>query len=220
MYKSCLVLMLSFGWSYFIGVHGKCPPDDASQIIEYIPIPKEQYDRNFSSISDIGKRPLGFDKAVWLFNKPGENPCVKITGAKQRHIEIAFETHPSSRLCVKDQNSQPACSDAGTGTHYECRSRSAKDTVYFEFFCDQGEEYDVRFWYRLVLGDLPADDPENHWCDLRSTEYPLELLELGPNFTFKPRTTASPDTALTLYPSFMLLFALLGLTTLAFFKLQ
>ena len=45
--------------------------------------------RNFSSISDIGKRPLGFDKAVWLFNKPGENPCVKITGAKQRHIEIA-----------------------------------------------------------------------------------------------------------------------------------
>ncbi|RUS85109.1 hypothetical protein EGW08_007114 [Elysia chlorotica] len=218
MYKSFLALLLNCAPLYFTLVCGKCPPDDPSQVIEYVAIPEDQYDRNFSSISDIGKRPLGFDRAVWYYNNPDENPCVKITGASQRRIEIMFETHPSSRLCVKDQDSQTQCSDAGTGSFYDCR-KSTQDTLYFEFFCNQGEEYDVRFWYRLVLGDLPADDPEDMWCEDRDQESPANLLRLEPDFPIQDATTPSPDTALTLCPTSLLVFALSGLACLALVRL-
>ncbi|GFR81114.1 hypothetical protein ElyMa_004061400 [Elysia marginata] len=214
MYSSFPVLMLS--WTFLSFVFGKCPPDDLSKVIEYVAIPEDQYDRNFSSITDTGTRPLGFDKAIWYTNEREENPCVKITGAEQRRIEIMFETYPSARLCVNTQSTTVGCSDAGTGSFYDCRLAS-NGTLYLEFFCDQGEEYDVRFWYRVVLGKLPADDPEGYWCDNRDQDqYPASLRQLPSNFPYNPPTTRSPDTGLTALPCSLLVFVLAGLVSLTY----
>ncbi|GFO15656.1 hypothetical protein PoB_004216100 [Plakobranchus ocellatus] len=206
MYRNT-ILALTFGLCGLghFNVLCTCPPDG---VVDYVTIPEEQYDRNYSSISSIGKRPLGFDKATWYYNQPGaSNPCIKISGASQRRIEIMFETHPRSRLCVKDQVSEEECSDAGTGSLYVCRPAPADD-VYLEFYCDQGEEYDVRFWYRLVLGELPAEDNEDLWCDSRQREdYPASLLQLPSNFPMSRTTTADPGAGFALQPCSLLIFA-------------
>lgn len=218
--KSLALLLCSVGSLYFSDVCGKCPPDDLSKLIVFEAIPEDQYDRNFSSITDVDARPLGFDQATWSFEQNNDNPCVKITGAAQRRIEIMFETHPSARLCVKDQtsqNSETQCSDAATGSFYDCR-RSSSDAMYLEFFCDQGEEYDVRFWYRLVLGLSPAEDPEDMWCDDRvQGEYPASLQQLPSNFPFQPITTGSPDSALTTLSSSVLVSVTAGLISFRHF---
>uniref|UniRef100_A0A0B6YFL0 Uncharacterized protein n=1 Tax=Arion vulgaris TaxID=1028688 RepID=A0A0B6YFL0_9EUPU len=181
-------VMLMFVIYLVKGTWGVCP-GNPNRSVRYVVIPEADYDRNYSSIATDGKQPLGFHKAIWHYNQD-DTPCINITGVSTRRLEIMFETFPSSRLCVKVQNSQQECSDPGTGRHYVCK-QSPADTVYLEFTCDsQCSENDVQFWYRIVPGVKADEDPEDHWCyDRNMDEYPENLKPFPSGIPYNP-----PDT--------------------------
>ncbi|XP_005110204.1 uncharacterized protein LOC101858744 [Aplysia californica] len=193
-------------------VQSACPPDN---VIEYVTVSEDNYDRNFSKISEDGKRPLGFAKSRWYYNRPDKkNPCIKISGATDRRVEIMVEAELNARLCYKTQTSSTFCF---FGQQWRCIP-SRGDDVYIEFFCDdQCEEHDVRFWYRIVLGVTPAEDPEDHWCEGRNQdEFPANLLRLPDGFKVPTETTTPFNLASAPTASYNLLALLSFLTFLCY----
>ncbi|CAG5134894.1 unnamed protein product [Candidula unifasciata] len=183
-----LVLLMSLAK----GTWSECAENRAES---YVAVSEASYDRNYSSITSEGKQPLGFHKAIWHFNQPDTTPCISITGANSRRLEIMFESVPPSRLCMKLTGAPLQCSDSGTGQLYLC-PRATEKTVYVEFTCDsQCSENDVQFWYRLVLGAAPDEDPEDHWCQQRNREYPENLKQLPPGVPINTHTEKPGDMA-------------------------
>ncbi|XP_072174377.1 uncharacterized protein [Diadema setosum] len=160
-----------------IGCSAQCTPN-----YPWDPIPEQNYDRNLSSINNPAGRPLGFTQAVIEYsdNENPIRPCIQVTGAADRRIEVMAESDPpGSILCMRDQsNTNPTC----LAQIYECRQATAND-VFFEFYCDADscDESSVTFWYRFVVSEDPAVlDPEL-WCNDRDTgEYPTSLNNMLP----------------------------------------
>ncbi|BFZ08096.1 hypothetical protein BsWGS_11135 [Bradybaena similaris] len=198
--KHCLgylrsrVIELVFVMFLIKGTWSVCP-GDPNRSTAYVAVDEANYDRNYSAITSQGKQPLGFQKAIWHFNQPDDTPCINLTNAGSRRLEIMFETFPTSRLCVKLTGGQVECSDPGTGRLFSC-PKSTANTLYVEFTCDsQCAENDVQFWYRLVLGDTADKDPEDHWCDYRTREYPESLRQLPSDYPINTYTTKPGGTA-------------------------
>ncbi|XP_799988.1 uncharacterized protein LOC578221 [Strongylocentrotus purpuratus] len=185
---SCLHLAVTVSLILFcaIGCHAQCTITHNWSPV----LPETNYDRNTSSVNDPAGRPLGYAQAVIEYsdNENPIDPCIHVTGATDRRIEIMAESDPpGSVMCVKDQSNQnPICSTL----IYDCRQAIA-DTVAFEFYCDADscDESSVTLWYRFVISEDPAVlDPEL-WCAGRDTgEYPTSL-----NNVLPPDTDLSPQ---------------------------
>ncbi|XP_054751180.1 uncharacterized protein LOC129256973 [Lytechinus pictus] len=190
--SSCLHFVVTVSVISFcaIGCQAQCTENHSWNPV----LPESSYDRNASSVNDPSGRPLGYSQAVIEYsdNENPISPCIHVTGAADRRIEIMAESDPpGSIMCVKDQSNQnPICSSL----IYDCRQAIA-DTVSFEFFCDADscDESSVTFWYRFVVSEDPAIlDPEL-WCAGRDTgEYPTSLNNiLPPDTDLNPQ---DPDT--------------------------
>lgn len=155
-------------------------------------IKEGNYDRNYSSITLDGARPLGFDKGDVPFNSEAKKShCVTISNMRGRAVEVVYETVPSMKLCVRDSAGKGDCRE---GRYYDCY-RATSDVMTFEFYCavSQGcSESDVTFWYRLVRGPPASEDPEGMWCEWRDDEYPEALAPLPP-IIIPPQHTPRPN---------------------------
>ncbi|XP_059157919.1 uncharacterized protein LOC131942203 isoform X2 [Physella acuta] len=155
-------------------------------------IEESNYDRTYASITEDGKRPLGFMKATWFYNQP-DNPCVQITAAANKRVELMYETVPKAKLCVSFQGPK-LCSDSGTGQQYQC-FLAQTNVVRLEFSGDTGVESDIQFWYRLVIGPESATDPNDYWCDGRTKdEFPSSLKELPQDYPLNLAPTQAYNT--------------------------
>ncbi|CAL1531699.1 unnamed protein product [Lymnaea stagnalis] len=178
--------------------YSACPPDD---VVTYEVIPEDQYDRNYSSIGSDGKRPLGFMKATWSYNQNNPNPCILLKDTSGRRVEIMVEAIPAAKICVNVGGPQTQyCSDPGSGQMYQC-VKTLSSNVYLEFVGDDAGESDIQFWYRLVLGPLPADDTEDRWCDDHHRDrYPSSLRTLpdGYSLNLEPTNPSNGGTITTI----------------------
>ncbi|XP_014667130.1 PREDICTED: uncharacterized protein LOC106808792 [Priapulus caudatus] len=177
-------------------VKAACPPaagDSTTQVLDFVFIPEEQYDRNYSEITDEGTRPLGFLKGtVYYMDEGRPNPCVRVTSDNMiDRVEVLAETVPSnSRVCVRggNQAAEDVCAVDGNINH--CSESLNVKTIYFEFYCDSGcSQSDVNYWFRFTLSH---GDPEL-WCASRPNEFPSSLgSPLPPSHKPNPVTTPSP----------------------------
>ncbi|KAI8511368.1 hypothetical protein Bbelb_104680 [Branchiostoma belcheri] len=144
---------------------------------DFVPVPEDQYDRNYSSINTPGARPLGYDSSIIYYlgaNEP--NPCVRVTGTSGsgRRVEVM-----------------------GSGTINLCQEASG-NSVNFEFYCKTGcEAGDINFWYRFTVSP-DGEDPEE-WCfDRTGTDFPNTLGQIiPPGHVNNPVTRPPPTSGLT-----------------------
>ncbi|XP_013381341.1 uncharacterized protein LOC106152341 [Lingula anatina] len=159
-----------------------------SNPVDYVLIAPENYDRNFSSLTKEGGRPLGFNASTWYYEQDIQNPCVKLSNTQNVEIQILIETNPPARICVRDQAGTSTC---GQGTVTKCPHASIANNMYFEFYCNaQCEEGDVNFWYRLAMS---APNEEN-WCFNQRSEFPSDLAPINP-IVVDVKTTPKPNRA-------------------------
>ncbi|XP_076469232.1 uncharacterized protein LOC143299734 [Babylonia areolata] len=179
----CTVLLVV---TFCVGVSkGACGPQSPN-LITYVPINETLYDRNYSRI-DSGRHPLGFYTDTWHYNQGVPNPCISISAenARASYLEIKVETDPTSRLCVKDQDSARECFEGTVALCWE----TPGDTTYVEFLCDsQCGEADVTFWYRLVLSPPDYED----WCFTRDSLFPADLVSAPSGADLPTYTTPKP----------------------------
>ncbi|KAK0064204.1 hypothetical protein Bpfe_006389 [Biomphalaria pfeifferi] len=193
--------------SLLSGSYCKCP--------DYVFVQEENYERNFSAITTVGARPLGFMKGTWYYNQDQPKPCTTVSGADKRKLEIMAEAIPAARLCVSLNGAQQTCSDPGTGRLYQCVPGTENDNV--EFTGTTGAEADIQFWYRLTLGS--ESDNEDTWCSGRDTEqFPTSLKSLPANYPLNTETdvshNASAPKGLSLILSVLFLATICNLTVL------
>eukprot|EP00058_Branchiostoma_floridae_P008991 XP_002594479.1 hypothetical protein BRAFLDRAFT_124958 [Branchiostoma floridae] len=189
----CCVVLVSCGLSP--GVGAACSPQK-----DFVPVPEAQYDRNYSSITTPGARPLGYDSGIIYYlgaNQP--NPCIRVTGTagSGRRVEVMVQTVPATLdICVRD-STQTEIDNCASGTINLCQEASA-DTVNFEFYCKTGcEAGDINFWYRFTVSP-EGEDPEE-WCfDRTGTDFPNTLGNIiPPNHVNNPVTRSPPTSGLT-----------------------
>jgi len=186
-------------------VAGECTP--------FPEVDENNYDRNYSSIDEDTKRPLGFLRSTFLFNnQEGENPCFSMNNLTSRSVEIKFETIPDMKLCVSEQSgTKLGCQE---GRFKKCLSANA-ETMEFTFFCEVSDgcsESDVNFWVRLVRGPSQVDDPEGMWCQWRDDFYPESLATLPPGFTPPPTPPGDVGGSTCLTTSGLLLITMVTIT--------